>query len=71
MTTKERIKAEIDTLGDENLDELYKIIKHFMQTKSMRQKSSFMSRLKHIEIDAPADFSVNLDQYTSGQKQIE
>ena len=68
MTTKERIKAEIDNFDDEDLDELYSVIKDFVRAKSTPQKSSFMSRLKRIEIDAPEDFSANLEQYTSGEE---
>ena len=71
MTTKERIKAEIDNFDDEDLDEFYSVIKDFLRAKSTSQKSSFMSRLKHIEIDASEDFSANLEQYTRGKKCIE
>lgn len=69
MTTKELIKAEIDRLDDELLDELYNVIKKLATAKkSTAKKSSFMSRLKDIKIDAPEDFSANLDSYTSGDK---
>ena len=77
MTTKEQIKAEIDNLKEDSLeqgdlDELYKMIKDFVQAKSSApKKESFMSRMRKIKIDAPADFSTNLDQYTSGEKTIE
>ena len=33
MTMKERIQAEIESLGEEHLDELYALIKHFTQSK--------------------------------------
>ncbi len=71
MTTKELIKAEIDNLDHQDLEEFYKVIRIFLETKSASHKPSFMSQLKRIKIDAPEDFSANLDLYTSGKKQIE
>ena len=77
MTTKEQIKAEIDNLKEDSLekgdlDELYKTIKDFVQARaSAPKKESLMSRLRKIKIDAPEDFSTNLDQYMSGEKTIE
>jgi hypothetical protein len=71
MTTKELIKAEIDNVDDKYLDELYSVIKNFVEAKTAPQESSFMSRLKRIKINAPEDFSANLDLYVSGEKRIE
>ena len=34
MTTKERLKAEIDNLDEANIDELYEVVKRFLQTKA-------------------------------------
>ena len=39
MTTKELIHAEIDTLSDEDLDELYALIKHFTQAGTHYQQA--------------------------------
>ncbi len=71
MTTKELIKAEIDSIKDRYLDELYSVIKSFVEAKNVPQEGSFMSRLRCIKIDAPEDFSVNIDLYVSGEKRIE
>ena len=76
-TTKEQIKAEIDNLKEDSLkkgdlDELYKMIKDFVQARSSApKKESLMSQLRKIKIDAPEDFSINLDRYMSGEKTIE
>lgn len=70
MTTKELIYAEIDKLKEENLDELYEVVKRFAQIKSAQQKPSALSKLKRIKIQAPVDFAANLDLYLSGEKQI-
>jgi acyl-CoA-binding protein len=61
MKTKELIQAEIDSVSEEHLDELYRLIKQFAQSKQHAQKPSFMARLKNIKIDAPEDFATNLD----------
>jgi len=71
MSTKELIHAEIDSVSEEYLDELYRLIKHFTQSKQHAQKPSFMAQLKSIKIDAPQDFATNLDLYLSGEKRVE
>lgn len=63
MTAKEKIQAEIDSLNEEYLDELYLLIKDFAQSKQTKNKPSLMSKLKQIKIDAPEDFASNLDSY--------
>lgn len=70
MTTKERIHAAIDSLGDDRLDELYGIIQAFATTKPCVPGESIMDKLKRIQIDGPADFSENFDQYVSGEKRV-
>lgn len=71
MTTKESIYAEIDSLSDEDLDELYHIIRQFVQAKQQAHQPSLMERLQQIKIDAPADFAANLDLYLSGEKRAD
>lgn len=73
MATREQIKAAIDNLDDRDLDELYTIVRNLIQVRAERPKrqGSFMSKLRQIEINAPEDFSANLDRYTSGEKLID
>ncbi|MBW4688483.1 MAG: hypothetical protein KME40_26185 [Komarekiella atlantica HA4396-MV6] len=66
MTTKEEIKAEIDSLNEEYLNELYLLIKDFAQSKQQPKKASFMSKLKQIKIEAPENFAAHLDLYVDG-----
>jgi hypothetical protein len=68
MTAKDNIKAEIDSLNEEYLDELYLLIKDFAQSKQNLKKPSFMSKLKQIKIDAPENFASNLDSYLAGDE---
>ena len=71
MTTKELIQAEIDRINEEDLDELYSLVKDFTQSKQQSGKQSLMSKLRAIRIDAPEDFSTNFDLYTRGEKGAE
>ncbi|MFK5970203.1 MAG: hypothetical protein QM487_08825 [Candidatus Marithrix sp.] len=68
MTTKELIQAEIDTLNEDNLNELHTLIKQFAQSKQKPAHQSLMEKLRQIHIDAPADFSTNFNQYINGKK---
>jgi ABC-type dipeptide/oligopeptide/nickel transport system ATPase component len=71
MTTKELIQAEIKNLSEEELRYLYCLVKEFTRSKSKNQKSSLMSRLRKVKIDAPEDFADNYDLYMSGEKSFE
>ena len=68
MTTKELIVAEIGTLNEDDLSELYNAIKQFIAAKRRATAPSLMSKLKRITIDAPTDFAAHLDLYVSGEK---
>jgi hypothetical protein len=70
VTTKERIQAAIEHVEENDLDELYKLVKDFSDARR-NSKQSLMSKLKSISIDAPEDFSANFDLYTSGERRAE
>lgn len=57
-------------MSEADLDELYSLIKGFTQSRE-GNKQSLMSKLRSIQIDAPEDFSANLDLYVSGEKRDE
>lgn len=63
MTTKELIQAEIESLDEQDLQELYSLIRQFVKSKQCSSSDRLMSRLKQITIDAPEDFSSNLELY--------
>jgi hypothetical protein len=71
MNTKERIRAAIDAVADENLDELYEVVRRFAAAHNGKHTSGIMERLLSVKINAPTDFAENLDQYTSGEKRVE
>lgn len=69
MITKEEIKSEIEKVPEERLAELYQIVRRF--TKPTSSKPTLMSKLRCIRIDAPPDFSENINLYLTGEKTIE
>jgi len=71
MITKEAIKSEIEKVPEEQLDELFRVVWTFTAAKPESDGQSFMSKMKSIQIDAPADFSANLDQYLNGEKSLD
>jgi hypothetical protein len=71
MITKELIHAEIENIREEDLDELFQIIRRFAEARaSSPRKSGALSKLKQIKIRAPEDFAANLDLYLSGEKRL-
>ncbi len=68
MTTKELIQAELDRLSEEQLDQLYRVIRRLTRAEEEAGNASLMSRLRQIRIDAPEDFASNHDRYLSGEK---
>lgn len=71
MITKEEIKSEIEKVPEERLTELYQIVRRFTQTRRSSSEPTLMSKLKRVRINAPADFSENIDLYLTGEKTIE
>lgn len=70
MTTKELIHAEIERLNEDQLDEVYTLIKQFVDEKQESNKPGLLQRLKRIQIDGPEDFAANLDLYLNGEKRV-
>ena len=70
MTTKQLIQAEIDALGEEDLGELYGIVKRFTASKSADNGRGILEKLRNIQIEAPPDFAENLHLYRSGEKRV-
>ena len=67
---KELIQAEIDKIPEQELNEVYQLIKDFTDKKNS-QKKGILSQLKQIKIQAPTDFSVNFDKYLYQQESDE
>jgi len=71
MTTKELIQTELDRLSGEELEELFAVIKRYLQSKHQAAKPSLMSQLRAISIDAPEDFAAQHDRYVTGEKRAD
>lgn len=59
MTTKELIKAEIDTVPEEDLDELYNLVRNFMLSRAGSAEQSIMDKLQSSQFDGPEDLPTN------------
>jgi CRISPR/Cas system CSM-associated protein Csm2 small subunit len=70
--TKEAVKREIDKVPVEKLNVLYKYIKDLSRVKPKKKnKESLMANLRKVKIEAPQDFSRNIDLYLNGEKTVE
>jgi hypothetical protein len=67
MTIREQIISEVQKIPEQYLPELQKIIEGFEEQKL---KPNLMQQLREIKIQAPPDFTENLDLYMSGEKEI-
>lgn len=64
MISREKIIEEIEKIPDEQLDDLYRIIKDFEVKKENGQSGeSVMARLRKIKISASPDFSMKANLY--------
>jgi len=69
MSTKELIRADLDRLADSELEEVYRLVRGFVNRKPAPvKKPGVLARLREIRIDAPEDFSRNLRDYLYGDK---
>lgn len=68
MNIREEIVQKIRQIPENRLSELYKVVEEFAEKET---KPSLMERLRKIKIDAPPDFSRNIDLYMSGEKKID
>lgn len=71
MTTKELIEAELGDLNEEELDELYTLIKRFTQSRPQATEESILVKLQRIQFDGPEDLATNHDLYFTGEKREE
>lgn len=72
MTKREAIQAELDSLSEEELAKVLTVVKDIARAKDRATgtKPGLLSKLKRVKIDAPEDFSANLDLYMSGEKRL-
>ena len=71
MITKEIVKAEIDKVPEQHLEELFALIRKFEHKKENGGARDILESLREIKIQGPKDFSENIDLYLNGEKTIE
>jgi len=73
MDKRERLKAEIETLSDDRLNDLLSFIERWKKRPRPLNpgEKSILEKLLEIKIDGPPDFSENLDLYLNGDKKFE
>ena len=70
MSTKELIEAEMEHLDEEQLDQLYQVVRELSASKKLASSPSLMKKLKQVKIEGPEDFATNLDLYLNGEKRV-
>jgi hypothetical protein len=60
-----------DKIDESKLEDVLKLIKNYLKNENQEKDENILTKLKSIRIKGPKDFSVNLDQYLSGEKVIE
>ena len=68
MTIKEQIIEEIEKVPEQNLEELYKLVKEFEEKNS---EPTLMEQLRKIRISAAPDFSVTATIYPTVKRDAE
>lgn len=70
MISKELIKTEVEKVPEDRLAELYSVVKSYTNPPGNGDGRSLMSKLREIAIEAPEDFSENIDLYLTGEKTV-
>ncbi|MFP4319831.1 MAG: hypothetical protein ACLFQ7_12805 [Phormidium sp.] len=70
MNIRQLIDEEISKLEEEQLAELYEIVKDFSRSQSKTNNSLF-TKLKQVKLEGPVDFAANVDLYLNGEKKID
>jgi hypothetical protein len=60
MVTKQIIQQKLESLTQEELNQVYGLIEQLSSAEKPVKKPSLMSQLREISIDAPEDFSVQV-----------
>ena len=67
MITRALLKAEIDSLREEDLDIVYSMITSIIRQYDGEPQQHFMAKLRQIKIQASPAFSRNIEHYLKQQ----
>ena len=68
MVTREIIKAELDRVPEDRLEEVYEVVKLYSRSATQTSGGSILAKLRTISIEGPEDFAANIDLYLTGKK---
>ena len=68
MNIREEIVAKVQNLPENLLPEVFQFVE---KIEEKEKKPGLLRRLQKIKIQAPADFSRNIDLYMNGEKKVE
>ena len=68
MNIREEIIIKVQNLPESVLPEVYKVVE---KLEEKEKQPGLLRRLQKIKIEAPRDFSRNIDLYLNGEKSIE
>jgi hypothetical protein len=69
VNKRELIKAELEKLGEEDLQKVYALVMRFKELRQVRQES-LIAILREISDNTPLDFARNLDLYLTGERDL-
>lgn len=67
MISRAALKAEIDSLQEQDLEIVHSLLQSIIRQYDATRRETFMAKLKRIQIDAPPDFSQNIERYLRQQ----
>ena len=67
MISRAALKAEIDSLQEQDLEIVHSLLQSIIRQYDATRRETFMAKLKRIQIDAPPDFSQNIERYLKQQ----
>jgi hypothetical protein len=72
MSTKELIRADLDRLNESDLEEVYRVVRDFInRAQAPEKKPGLLAQLQGIRIDASEDFSKNILLHRRGEKSLD
>lgn len=71
MTIREMLHAEIENLDERGVKAVYQVVREYAQSQRESRSGSLLAKLQEVKIDAPIDFSVNLDHYLYGVERVQ
>lgn len=64
MTTRDLIQVQLDRLGDDELERVYRFIEAMRTPAEVKPSASgLMAKLRKLEVAGPEDFAENVDRY--------